>query len=69
MVHQIRNPGGTQTLYQQGTFSPDLNWRWMGSIGMDKNGKIALGYSVSSGSIFPGIRITGRAPSDVSLVQ
>ena len=34
--------------------------RWMGSIAMDKQGNIALGYSASSGSVTPSIRYTGR---------
>jgi hypothetical protein len=63
--YELRNPSaGTPTLYQQGTFSPDSANRWMGSIAMDKNGDIALGYSVSSGSVFPSIRYTGRVPTD-----
>ncbi|GAC1625397.1 MAG: hypothetical protein NVS9B13_20750 [Candidatus Acidiferrum sp.] len=62
--YEIRNPNGTPTLYQQGTFSPDSNSRWMGSIGMDKVGDIAVGYSVSSSSLFPSIRYTGRVPTD-----
>ena len=63
--YELRNPSlGTPTLYQQGTFSPDSASRWMGSIAMDKNGDIALGYSVSSGSVFPSIRYTGRVPTD-----
>jgi hypothetical protein len=37
----------------------------MGSIAMDKNGNMALGYSVSSGTVFPGIRITGRLRSEI----
>jgi hypothetical protein len=36
----------------------------MGSIAMDKVGNIAVGYSVSSSSIFPAIRYTGRVPGD-----
>jgi hypothetical protein len=36
----------------------------MGSIAMDQSGNIALGYSVSSGSINPGLRFTGRVPTD-----
>jgi hypothetical protein len=65
--YELRNPSaGTPTLFQQGTFSPDSNSRWMGSIAMDKNGDIALGYSVSSGSVFPSIRYTGRVPTDAA---
>jgi hypothetical protein len=62
--YEVRDPNGAQTLYQQGTFAPDTSFRWMGSIAMDKAGNIAMGYSVSSGSMHPAIRYTGRAPSD-----
>jgi hypothetical protein len=36
----------------------------MGSIAMDKMGDIAIGYSVSSASVYPGIRYAGRVSSD-----
>ena len=37
----------------------------MGSIAQDKNGNMALGYSVSNGTtVFPGIRYTGRLKGD-----
>ena len=62
--YELRNPNGTPVLYQQSTFSPDDAARWMGSIAMDKAGDIALGYSVSSSSVYPGIRYTGRLPGD-----
>ncbi len=65
--YELRNPSaGTPTLFQQGTFSHDSNNRWMGSIGMDKSGDIVVGYSVSSGSVFPSIRYTRRIPSDAA---
>jgi len=62
--YEIRNPNSTHTVFQQGTYSPDSNNRWMGSIATDLNGSIALGYSVSSGKLFPGIRYTGRLVTD-----
>ena len=62
--YEIRNPNGTPTVFQQGTFSPNANSRWMGSIAMDKSGDIALGYSESSSSLVPSIAYTGRVPSD-----
>src|SRR5262249_38891804 len=53
------------TVYQQGTFAPgDGNYRWMGSIAMDRAGDMGLGYSVSGASQFPSIRYTGRVPAD-----
>src|SRR5512140_673966 len=36
----------------------------MGRIAMDRQGNIALGYSVSSSSVLRGIRYTGRLVSD-----
>jgi len=62
--YELRNPGGAPVVFQQGTYSPDGNNRWMGSIAMDKLGDMALGYSVSSGSLFPSIRYTGRLSTD-----
>ncbi len=62
--YELRNISGTPTLYQSGTYAPDSNYRWMGSIAMDKFGDIALGYSVSSSSMHPAIRYTGRVPTD-----
>ena len=52
------------SVFQQGTFAPDSSYRWMGSIAMDQNQDIALGYSVSSSSVYPSIYYTGRVPSD-----
>jgi hypothetical protein len=63
--YEIRNPNGTPQVFQQGTLgTSDGISRWMGSIAMDKQGNIALGYSASSSSVFPGIRYTGRLASD-----
>jgi hypothetical protein len=62
--YELRNPGGTPFLYQQGTFAPDNEFRWMGSIAMDKVGNIAVGYSLSSSGRHPSIRYTVRAPGD-----
>ena len=64
--YELKDPNAAlgATVVQQGTFSPDSTSRWMGSIAMDKAGNIALGYSASSGSVFPSIRYTGRGPTD-----
>ncbi len=62
--YELRDPNGTPTVYQQGTYAPDSSYRWMGSAAMDHNGDIALGYSVSSASMFPGIRYTARLAGD-----
>jgi len=63
--YEIRTPNGTPTVFQQGTLSAvDGISRWMGSIAMDKQGNIALGYSASSAALFPSIRYTGRLATD-----
>jgi hypothetical protein len=64
--YEIRRTNGVYSLYQQGTYAPgDGVHRWMGSAAMDKNGNIALGYSVSNGvDVYPGIRYTGRLAGD-----
>ncbi|PYX34386.1 MAG: hypothetical protein DMG80_02265 [Acidobacteria bacterium] len=64
--YELRDPNGTPTLFQQGTFSPDSSTRWMGSIAADQLGNIALGYSLSSSSVHPSIFFTGRVPSDAA---
>jgi hypothetical protein len=62
--YQVRDPGGTPAVYQQGNHMPDANSRWMGSIAMDRMGNIALGYSISGPATPPGIRYTGRMRSE-----
>src|SRR5262249_5633352 len=62
--YELRSPGGTPTVFQQGTYAPDSSYRWMVSIAMDQSGDIALGYSTSSGSLSPSIRYTGRLAGD-----
>jgi hypothetical protein len=52
----------TLSVAQQGTFAPDSQYRWMGSIAMDRNQDIALGYSLSSASTYPSIYYTGHVP-------
>jgi hypothetical protein len=63
--YELRKVGAAPwSIFQQGDYSPDGTNRWMGSIAMDKNGNIALGYSLSSSTVFPGIRYTGRVSSE-----
>src|SRR5947209_15773994 len=62
--YELRNPNGAPTVYQQGTYAPDSSYRWMGSAAMDHNGDIALGYSVSSSSLVPGLRYSARLATD-----
>ena len=62
--YEIRNPLTSPTIFQQGTYAPDLTYRWMGSAAMDKTGNIAVGYSASSSTAVPSIRYSGRQTGD-----
>jgi hypothetical protein len=63
---ELRKTGaGPWTLYQEGTYAPTTtDNRWMGGIAQDGSGNIALGYNVSSQTIYPSIRYAGRLVSD-----
>jgi hypothetical protein len=61
--YEIRSPGTTPTIFQQGTYAPDSNYRWMGSVAMDQAGNMALGFSLSGSSISPQIHYVGRLAS------
>ncbi|MGI8918726.1 MAG: hypothetical protein ACR2H6_08995 [Pyrinomonadaceae bacterium] len=62
--YEIRKatPTGAYVVQEQGTMSGapgDTTHRWMGSAAMNAAGSLAVGYSVSSASVFPGIRYAG----------
>jgi len=66
--YELRRTGGSTgswSIYQQGTYSPDNASRWMGSISINGDGSIGLGFNISDAtSIFPGLRYTGRKECD-----
>jgi hypothetical protein len=62
--YELRRTGGVWSIFQQGDVAPDATHRWMGSIAMDRDGNMALGYAISSGTTFPGVRYTGRLAGD-----
>ncbi len=62
--YELRDLSTTPTIYQQGTYQPDSTYRWMGSLAVDGQGNMAVGYSVSSSSMYPAIRYAGRLASD-----
>ncbi len=64
--YEVRRSDGAYTVFQQGTFAPDDGvHRWMGSAAMDRDGNMALGYSVVNGvDVFPGIRYATRNAGD-----
>ena len=60
----LRKTTGNWYIHQQGTYAPDENSRFMGSIAINKDGDIAIGYSVSGSNKYPSIAYTGRRKSD-----
>ena len=61
--YELRRSGGSWSIFQQSTFAPDTDSRWIGSLAMDQEGNMAMGYNVS-GSVDPSIRIAGRLVGD-----
>ncbi|HZH86909.1 MAG TPA: T9SS type A sorting domain-containing protein [Brumimicrobium sp.] len=52
-------------LHQEGTYAiNDGNSRFLGSIAMDYNGNIGMGYSVSGPTEYPSLAATGRFSND-----
>ncbi|MGV6853112.1 MAG: hypothetical protein ACWA5R_13165, partial [bacterium] len=67
--HEVISHGGFENdeplnhalrMIDYSSFAPDSDHRWMGAIAMNQDGDIGLGYSVSSDSMDPEIRLTGR---------
>lgn len=55
----------TPVVLQQGTYAPTTTTdRFMGSIAQDGSGDLALGYTLSNGSMFPSIGATGQLVTD-----
>lgn len=62
--YELRKESADWTVYQQGTYAPnDGKYRWMGSIAMNGNGDIGLGFSMANSSTYPSIYYVGRRAS------
>ena len=55
---------GPESVFQEGTYSPDSTNRWLGSAAMNGAGDLAVGFSASDATIFPQIRYAGRLKND-----
>jgi hypothetical protein len=63
---EIRNPSSNPpTIFNNVNLNPDTNNRWMGAAATDKLGNVMLGYSISSTTKAPSIRIAGRLRNDL----
>lgn len=58
------NKMGDPELFQQGSYAPDGNYRWMASAAMDRYGNIGIGYSYGGEGIFAGQRFAARFAKD-----
>ncbi|WP_299761134.1 T9SS type A sorting domain-containing protein [uncultured Dokdonia sp.] len=61
-----RTPGNDWELYQEGTFVDPTGDEsvFMGAMGMDQEGNIAMGYIKTGNDTFPSLYYTGRGPND-----
>jgi hypothetical protein len=63
-------PASAWTINQQSTYAPSVisgatgDNRWMGSVGIDQRGNIAIAYSKSSSTTFPSINYAERKRTD-----
>ncbi len=55
---------GDPELFQQGTYAPEGNYRWMASPAIDGAGNIGIGYSFGGSNDFAGQRFAGRLTKD-----
>jgi hypothetical protein len=60
---RLDNSGAPQ-LFQQGTYAPDGDYRWLPSIAMDRKGDIGVDYSFGGASSYPGQRFAARLAAD-----
>jgi hypothetical protein len=61
----VTNKVISTTPVQQQIYAPDTTtYRWMGSLAVDAQGNMALGYSMSSSTAFPSIAYSGRLAGD-----
>jgi hypothetical protein len=66
--YEFRAPSGSTSLslHQSGHTPDDGEYRWMGSVAMDKFGNIALGYSRSSAAAgdYPSLYLSGQTAGE-----
>ena len=59
--YELRRSGGGWSIRQSGTYGPDEHSRWMGSVSLNGQNEIGLAYSISSTTVYPGIRFCGQS--------
>ena len=62
--YELVKTTGDWSVRQSGTYAPDANHRFMGSISMNGDKEIAIGYAITGNDLYPGIRFTGQSASE-----
>jgi hypothetical protein len=63
--YELRKESGSEwSIYQESTYQPTDDHRWISSVTINDEGTIAMGYNITSEDLYPGIRITGRTDCD-----
>lgn len=62
--YQISNVDGVPSLTQQGILGGAGQSRYYPNLSVDQSGDLLLGYAYASTTEYPGVRGTGRAPTD-----
>ena len=59
--YQVPVTGGTvgPSALQASTYNPDAANRFIASLAVDRSGDMAIGYSVTSSTLYPAIRYSG----------
>lgn len=63
---ELQNTGTGWTVANEASTLNDGVHRWMGSAALDASGDLAVGYSVSSGTVYPGVSAAGRLATDAA---
>ncbi len=62
--YELRKTDEDWSIHQMGNYQPDNSHRYEGSISINGNGDIGLGFTISDLEIMPSIRVTGRREGD-----
>jgi IPT/TIG domain len=62
--YELQRTSGLWGMRGQGTYAPNGAGRGSSSAAMDRQGDLALGYTISSSTIFPSLAYTGRLAND-----
>ncbi len=65
--YELENTDLGWKIRQQSTYAPDAHSRWLPSISINADKTIALGYTVSSETLYPSIRYCGQSSAENAL--